>query len=83
MDEFKSAMLDFLKFYLEQQKKNGVTPTGYTKRTAWITKTNKSTNKNSKKFYIKLNKSKETCLNWQTGVKLMKMPSHITRSGAQ
>ena len=45
MDEFESAMLDFLKFQHEepkrleekpvkQEKKNGSTPAGYTKRTA-------------------------------------------------
>ena len=40
---------------------------------SWIYKNNglkyrnkqKSDNKNSKKFYFKLNKSKENCLNWQ------------------
>ena len=51
MDEFKSVMVDFLKFQHEQQKRmkkkqlmqqkeNGSNPAGYIKRTAWNSKTN-------------------------------------------
>ena len=77
----KSTMPNFLKFQHEQQKRMEEKQLSSKKEwinSSWIYKKNgltyknrqKSDNKNSKKSYFKL-KSKKTCLNWQTGDKLV------------
>lgn len=65
MDEFKSAMLDFLKFQFEQQNRMGQTEKERLEiqKISHYKNKRKLDNKNLKKFYFKLNKSKETCLN--------------------
>ena len=71
---------------LSSKKKKGINPNWiYKKNDLKYKNKHKSDNKNSNKFYFKLNKSKETYLNWQTGGKLetTKMRSLKSLSGAQ
>ena len=62
-------MLDFLKFQLEQQKRLDQLQLDIQKNGLKYKNNQKPDNKNSKKFYFKLNKNKETCLNLRIGDK--------------